>query len=183
MLLLVLLPDYVGIQGLSFLLILTPGFDVNFYLQKSLHRLQSQLAVIWFCRQDCSTLGGKLGQLATRLNPTFLSETIRNQPGKPNNTEQQTIRPTLTLTGHFMKVSGRNHSLTRRIGFGFTIEGDLCPTALALWSLCKLGWLYKSLEPHRGNLYQVILRTHAKLGSCKLDGTENTVVENVGENI
>ena len=124
MLLLVLLPDYVGIQGLSFLLILTPGFCVTFYFQKSLHWLQSQLAVIWFCRQDCSTVGGKLGQIATRLKQTlFWSETIRNQPGKPNKMEQQTIRPTLTLTGHFMKVSGRNHSLTRRIGLGFTIKG------------------------------------------------------------
>ena len=165
MLLLVLLPDYVGIQGLSFLLILTPGFCVTFYFKKSLHWLQSQLAVIWFCRQDCSTLGGKLGQLATRLKQTlFWSETIRNQAGKPNNTEQQTIRPTLTLTGHFMKVSGRNHSLTRRIGLGFTIEGDLRPTALAVWSLYKLGWMHKSLEPHRGNLCQVILRPLAKLG-------------------
>ena len=112
MLRLALLQDFVGIQELSFLLILTPGW---FLISVSIWKIAFKHSWLLSASADKTVQLWEVPnvnklQAGCNQSPTLLSHLNIDQPGKPN-IEQQTISSTLTLTGHFMKVSTKGSIL------------------------------------------------------------------------
>ena len=155
MLLLLLLQDYVGIQGLSSLLILTPGlYQCQFQFGKNLMAITAGFSRLLPTRLFNS--GRWLPSTNSKQVGTNIVVLFEYWPTRE--AQHWTTNHKLNPHPHWTLHEGINKSPSpARIRVDLRFKGDLRATTLAPWSLCKLGRMHKSLEPHRGNLHQVIL--------------------------
>ena len=146
------LPDFADTRGLFLPSTRTRGGLFSFFYWNKWKLCYS--AGFFPPRQTRQFNFGKLATNSKKVWKNLASPKLLQTPTGKRYTEQVTIRSSLTLRGHFMKVPG----------VVFTewliniIEGNLSAAVLALGRLCELGWQCSCLESNRGDLHKVFLK-------------------------
>ena len=162
LLLLASLLGFVGTQGLFCLSTLTPGFNFDKSLCLSF-KITAGFSPPLLTRLSNSGMLSKSKQVFQPSQFSVHLKSSRKEGSRTISTNKLLVpaSPSLDTSWRCRNHSSIIHFKSSKVPKSFfhyifqIIKGHLCPTALAFGSLRKLGWMYQSLESHRGNLHKV----------------------------